>query len=190
MKMKQTIGILAGLLVAGSLFGQGLVTFRNAPASAIIDSTTGSPAAAGVLTAGLYFTTDLGGSPDLSVPNDGWQLAATTAVVGSFGGGIYSGGNVGVPGVAGATEVLLQVRAWSAAYTSYEDAMNNAAAAPLVGGSNVMNVTLARPGTTDPVPSLAGIVEGFTVTPVPEPSTVVLGLLGGLGALVLLRRRK
>jgi hypothetical protein len=53
-----------------------------------------------------------------------------------------------------------------------------------------MNVTLARPGTTDPVPPLASIVQTFTITPVPEPSTIVLGLLGGLGAMVLLRRRK
>lgn len=187
MKMKQTIGILAGLLVAGNLFAQGLVTFRNAPAGAVIDGATGAPAASGVLTAGLYFNTDLGASPDLGVPNDGWQLAGTTAVVGSFGGGIYSGGNVGVPGVAGATEVLLQVRAWSSAYASFEAAHNAQAYA---GGSNVMNVTLARPGTTDPVPSLASIVQGFTVTPIPEPSTIVLGLLGGLGAMVLLRRRK
>jgi hypothetical protein len=187
MKMKQTIAVLAGLMVAGSLCAQGLVNFRNAPAGAVIDGTTGSPAAAGVALAGLYYNTDLGAAPNLDVANDGWLLASTTAVVGSFGGGIYSGGNTAIPGVAGATEVLLQVRAWSEAYASYEEAFNGGG---LVGGSNVMNVTLARPGTTDPVPSLASLVSGFTITPVPEPSTIVLGLLGGLGAMVLLRRRK
>lgn len=185
--MKQTIGVLAGLMVAGSLCAQGLVTFRNAPAGAVIDSTTGEKAQAGVALAGLYYNTDLGAAPNLDVPNDGWLVASTTDVLGSFGGGIYSGGNVAVPGVPGATEVLLQVRAWSAAYASYEEAYN---AGGSIGGSNVMNVTLARPGTPDPVPSLASIVQTFTITPVPEPSTIVLGLLGGLGAMVLLRRRK
>jgi hypothetical protein len=48
-------------------------------------------------------------------------------------------------------------------------------------------------GLTDPFNSANGgnraIIDNVVVA-VPEPSTVVLGLLGGLGALFLVRRRK
>jgi hypothetical protein len=118
MKIKQTVAVIAGLMVAGNLFAQGLVTFANSPTTAVIDGGTGAKVQAGVALAGLYFNTDLGATADLNVPNDGWMLAATTPIVGGFGGGIYSGGITAIPGVDGATEVLLQVRAWSNAYAS------------------------------------------------------------------------
>jgi hypothetical protein len=186
MKMKQTIAILTGLLVSMNLFAQGLVVFRNVAGSAVIDGQTGSPAAAGVYLAGLYW--------DSATSPDGFELAvkdtttdlATTPVLGSFGGGIYSGGNIAIAGAPGGTSVLLQVRAWSAAFATYEAAAADPSA--WIGESNEMTVALAGP--SDPVPSISTIVQGFTTYPVPEPSTIVLGLLGGLGAMVLLRRRK
>jgi hypothetical protein len=47
-------------------------------------------------------------------------------------------------------------------------------------------------GGTIPTPSLAinGGFTGFAMSPVPEPSAIALCILGGLGAMVLLRRRK
>lgn len=192
MKMKTTIAVLAGVMVVTSAFAQGVVTFRNGPTSAVLDSTTGLPAAAGLYEAGLYYNLNLSAVPDLAVPNDGWILAAVTPILGSLGGGIYSAGQVPIPNVPGTTVVRLQVRAWSVQYDSYEQAFRAGAAAKIGGSPNTIQVTLARAGTTDTVPSTLnsdGGIRGFTVTPVPEPSTVLLGLLGGLGAMVLLRRR-
>jgi len=190
MKMKQTIAILTGLLVSVNLFAQGLVTFRNVAGSAVIDGQTGSAAAAGVYSAGLYWA-PVGTEDPLAfqlADNLNTGATAVTPVLGSFGGGIYSGGTVSIDGATGGTEVLLQVRAWSAAYASWEATWTDSAGQGWVGESNVMPVTLA--GASDPVPSISTIVAGFTTYQVPEPSTVVLGLLGGLGAMVLLRRRK
>ena len=191
MKIKTTIAVLTGLVLAVNVFGQGQVVFRNTPSTPVVDFTTGSAAATGVALAGLYYTTDLASTPDLDIPNDGWILAATTAItpVPTFAG-VYSGGTVTITGLPEGTAVLLQVRAWSAAYADYEAAWAGASdqPTPLVGGSNVMQVSLG--GGSLPVPNISTIVEGFTITPVPEPSTLVLGLLGGLGAMVLLRRRK
>jgi hypothetical protein len=52
---------------------------------------------------------------------------------------------------------------------------------PAAGGT--ANVSALFAGTPDPVK----LANGFTVTGIPEPSTVVLGAIGALG---LLRRRR
>lgn len=198
MKMKQTIAVLAGLLLAVNGFAQGRVIFANTSAKAVINSVTGSAAAPGVAKAGLYWTSDLGAVPNLGAATDDFALAvqqvgttqipagnavvniATSAAL----AGVYLGGTVTITGAPGA-EVWLQVRAWSAQYASYADAFNSGTA--LIGASIPMKVKLAV--GTDPNPSISSLVNSFTITPVPEPSTVLLGLLGGLGAMVLLRRR-
>jgi hypothetical protein len=188
MKIKTTIAVLAGLVVAVNAFAQGQVTFNNTPSQPVVDSSTGMAATPGVAIAGLYYATDLGAVPDTSVPLDGFTLAATTIVApNAIFVGTYNGGTVTIPGTAEGQAVLLQVRAWSAAFSSYEAAMT-AGAPNLAGASNLMNVNLG--GGSIPIPALSTRVLSFTITPVPEPSTVVLGLLGGLGAMVLLRRRK
>jgi hypothetical protein len=195
MKMKQTLTILGGLMVAVNLFAQGLVNFANSPQRAVIDGNTQAKAEPGLYTAGLYYTTDLGSTPNPDIPNDGWLLAATTPIVsGLGGGGLYSAGIVEVPGVTGGTAILVQIRAWSDAFADFEAAWNSGDVNTMVGATDWVNnpiqVTLATPGTVETPPPLSGLVQSFTLTPIPEPSTFVLGLLGGLGAMVLLRRRK
>jgi hypothetical protein len=196
MKIKTTIAVLTASMVAIGAFGQGEVTMQNTLATPVLDSTTGAAVALGVAKAGLYYTTDLGAVPSVNEPLDDWILVEPTADVTPIAqfAGVYVGGQLPagtplvIPGVDQGTDVLVQVRAWSAAYTSYADAWANAAATPLVGASNVMQVQLG--GGSLPIPNLSTVVEGFTMTPVPEPSTIALGLLGGLGAMLLLRRRK
>lgn len=187
MKIKSTIAVLAALTVAVSAFGQGQIIFRNTSTSAVIDSGTGEAALPGIAIAGLYYTTDLTATPSTVPPLDSWTLASSTAIapVAQFAG-VYSGGTVTIQGVAIGTQVLVQVRAWGAAYSDYGGPW--AAGQGLVGVSNVMQVGLG--GDTVPVPNISNFVETFTLTPVPEPSTIALGLLGGLGAMLLLRRRK
>jgi hypothetical protein len=187
MKIKTTIAVLAASMLAISAFGQGQVTFVNTPTKPVVDNATGAPVELGTTLAGLYYTTDLGAVPSVNPPLDDWTLAATTPVTpNALFAGVYSGGTVTITGVPESTTVLLQVRAWSAAHADYAAAWGDPTAK--VGASNVMQVSLG--GGTIPVPSIGPLVEGFTMTPVPEPSTIALGLLGGLGAMLLLRRRK
>jgi hypothetical protein len=197
MKIKQTIVILSGLLLAVNVFAQAKLTFANTSAKAVIDSRTGAAVAAGVAKAGLYFSTDLGAIANPDAATDSFQLAiqflGTTQIpagapavvpIGATLAGVFLGGQVTVTGIADPTAVLVQVRAWSSQYNTYAEAFN---ANAYVGHSNVMNIQLVT-GTTPPN-STSGPIVSFTISPVPEPSTVLLGLLGGLGAMVLLRRR-
>jgi hypothetical protein len=185
MKIKTTIAVFTGLMVAVSVFGQGQVNFNSTPSTAVYDQTTGAKVANGVATAGLYYTTDLNaaGSIDPNIPMDVLLIGSTTAVGGMFAG-VYSGGTVDIPDTDPGQEVLIQVRAWSNAYNDYAAAWAAASdqPTPLVGASEV--VTIALGGGSLPVPSLSAVVTSFTLTPVPEPSTLLLGLLGGLGAMV------
>jgi hypothetical protein len=187
MKLKTTITALAGLLLAVSSFAQGTVVFNSTSAQGVVDSQTGALAAPGVAIAGLYFTTDLTAIPDPQSPTDAFQLVGTTAVapIAAFAG-VYSGGTRMVPGVPEGTRVLFQVRAWSVGFATYAEAL--ASGAPTqVGASNTGILTL---GGNTPPSGTSSFVQSFDITPVPEPSTVVLGLLGGLGAMLVLRRRK
>lgn len=196
MKLKQTIALLTVMGVAVSAFAQGQLQFLNSSTSRVIDGETGAAALSGKYIAGLYYTVledQVPDVPNLAVANDGWSLAATTPVINNAlaGAGRYSGGTIALtdPPTTPGQAVWVQVRAWSAAYTSYEAAFN---AKAYVGGSAPLFI--ATPpglggGALGP-PSIAALgITGFTVTLVPEPSTVLLGLLGGLGAMVLLRRR-
>ena len=90
---------------------------------------------------------------------------------------------VTLPGAPDGTSVFVQVRAWEgAAGTSYEAARANLG---LVGESNVLNLTVAEAPNLPP--DMVGL-ESFSLTVIPEPSTIALGLLGA--AALLLRRRK
>jgi hypothetical protein len=188
MKLKTTIAVLAGVLFAVSSYSQGLVKLANTTNTRVIDSTTGS-AADGIAVAGLYFTTDLSATGD---PNSGenWTLVEpTTAVRSGVFAGVYSAPNdLIVPGFGEGTDVLVQVRAWSSGFANYAEALASGSPSTLVGHSNIGMVKLGGPNV--PTPTTSTFVQSFELTPVPEPSTVVLGLLGGVGAMVLLRRRK
>lgn len=199
MKIKQTIAILSGLLLAVNVFAQAKITFANTALKPVIDQRTGAAVQPGVAKAGLYFTTDLGAVANPDAATDGFALAVqfqgTTQILQGANAvvpiatsaalaGVFLGGTVYVTGIDVVTDVLVQVRAWSSQYNTYAEAF---AAQAYVGHSNVMNIRLVT-GTTPPNSTSTPILS-FTITPVPEPSTVLLGLLGGLGAMVLLRRR-
>jgi hypothetical protein len=186
MKLKTTIATLAAVLFAVSTYAQGTVTFNSTLQKRVSDSRTGTFIENGLAVAGLYFNTDLSATPDLTVPDDGWQLASVTPVGGTFPG-LYSGGTVTIDGQIEGTTLLFQVRAWSVGFASYAEAYATGDQNVVAGGSNTGALRLG--GATAP-DATSSFVQAFTVSPVPEPSTVVLGLLGGFGALVALRRRK
>jgi hypothetical protein len=106
--------------------------------------------------------------------------------------GTFNGGNpYAIPGRAQNDIVSYAFAAWSISTgaLTYQDALNSGTG---YGGLSAIGgpYTLAGGATT---PALtfgngAGQIQGFTLTPIPEPSTIALGLLGA--AALLLRRRK
>jgi hypothetical protein len=157
---------------------QGAVTFGNSAASPI--RAYGTNVAA---TVALYGSTSTGLASDSTLT----QIGATAN---TFTPGLFSGGtrNIGAPG----DTVTLQVRAWTGGFASWDLAQAGALANPNV------YLTVVRPmweqavgGGTLPTAVItgAGRFTGATLEPIPEPSSIALGLLG-LGAIVLFRRRK
>jgi hypothetical protein len=190
--------ILAGIGTIDS-FGQGTVTFANiGVGTAISNIMTLAPVPSGTaFRASLYYLPDQATAPTTAdfdergvvlLPN-----ATTFPLAGQFNAGTRS--TPGGPSAAGAP-AYFQVRAWETAFgTSYEQAAN---AGPmqgrlaLIGTSNIIRVNTGNPLVVPPVPPgtlLSGGLKGFYVAPVPEPSVIGLGALG-IGALLLLRRRK
>lgn len=101
--------------------------------------------------------------------------------------GFFFGPTAYVQGIAGGGTAVFQVRAWSGSSASYAAALT--APGALVGKSTLFTVAgLGNPLASPSTLPAALNMPGFTVAPVPEPSVIVLGILG-VGAL-LLRRRK
>jgi hypothetical protein len=96
--------------------------------------------------------------------------------------GFFDGGFAVVPGVAESGTGSFQIRAWTGGAASYDAAIEKGASTVY---SNATGTNPALPAP--PVPAANTGAPSFVVA-VPEPSTVILGLLGA-GAL-LFRRRK
>jgi hypothetical protein len=86
-----------------------------------------------------------------------------------------------IPGIPTGASVEIGVRAWSLGYPTYEAALASGLPSTLAGRSIVLTAILGGSPSPPPVPSPLSF-PGFTVYPVPEPSTSVL-MLAGLAAL-------
>jgi hypothetical protein len=184
--MKKLLITAAALLVTVSTYAQGVVVFGNSASSLILDGKDGLAAAgADGIRAALYWA-------PLSDPDNFTQIGAFAnvgvPVAGTFSGGNRTTGNATAPGAV----ARFQVRAWESAYgATFEEAI----AAPAMGGrvalrgvSNIMEFQTGAPPASPPTTLINNGLQGFTVV-VPEPSVVALGIMG-VGALLLLRRRK
>jgi len=189
--MKKLLAALALLAIVTSGYSQGRVNFSNGSTTPITLSDTGAPiSGAGTYTFGLYVGTS--GTPESSL-----VLAITganTALAGRMSGG--NPAPLSAPWDTGtapnAYPLTFQIRGWSTAAGSYDAALASGNSSWYAGKSALGTVT----PTFSPVGAAAlygttggGLVPGFALNPVPEPSSIALGLLG-LGAVALFRRRK
>jgi hypothetical protein len=184
--MKKLILCAALIVSAATTFGQGQVGFANNAAQTITNAVT-TLASSG---SGAQDDTQVA----LYVGNVGDSVGSLTLignVTNCFAPGRFNGGTRTLTGWTGT--VQLQVRAWLATtvYPSYEAAVAGALGAD---GSVVLGVSapISYALTIAPTPVVSIGNAGLTaivLTPVPEPSSIALGLLG-LGAVALFRRRK
>jgi hypothetical protein len=124
-------------------------------------------------------------------------LLLTTNAAPAAAAGLFNGGSAAaVAGIDAGTQIRFQLRAWSLfAGTTYDAARtaalsdpNNVAYGVSGLGTTTLGGGLVTPGSL--YGTSAGLLtQGFQIAPVPEPSSIALGLLG-LGAVALFRRRK
>jgi len=218
--MKKLTLTTIALLVAISAFPQGQITLNNREAGVLVapvygvipgaeleqrtgNTSTGLPQGSqnyggAPLLGGSGFTFALwGGASDSSLQQ---ALATTGGNTTSFRTGATPTGFtlagspvVQIPGVPAGQTARLQVRVWDnmgGTITSWDAAL----AARVATGTSAIFTSRTLGGTAPdgsifiPPTALFGM-ESFNLV-VPEPSTIALGILGGLGTLVLIRRRK
>lgn len=162
---------------------QGTVFFANDGGSLVRDGRTGDP-----IPTGSSFLAALDHADD-GVFDEFRYVQVGQAV--QFGPlpGIFAGGDRTVPTPVPGGWGMFQVRVWEASFgATYEESLT---APPRegrfaqVGKSNIIRVDTgdAGPGVPPPAPKLTQWgLTGFAVTPVPEPSSL---LLVGLGVVLL-----
>lgn len=190
--MKKLLLLAAICLTTVSLYAQGTVSFSN---SGLANAYKISYASDGTFISGATFRIGLyagaAGTPEGGLSLVGLATNAAPAAA----AGYFNGGNpFTVNGLGGAgTQISFQLRAWSlAAGTTFEEALATGNSSYFAGRSTLGTTTLG--GGTTPAGVLWTVgnpsgVTGFSVAPIPEPSSIALGLLG-LGAVALFRRRK
>jgi hypothetical protein len=172
--MKKLILAVAAVMVSVAAFAQGLVTFNNRVAGVVDARVTfadGPNVGQGV---GAGYTAQLFGGPDGTAAGSLTALLPSTTFRTSSAAaqGYVTPADVTVPTVGAGLKATLQMRVFDAGGTA-------------VGQSGLISVALG--GGTLPPANLEGL-QAFTVSVIPEPSTIALAALG-IGALVLSRKR-
>jgi hypothetical protein len=114
--------------------------------------------------------------------------AIATFDTGGYAGSWDSAGGVlvSVPGIASGSTGTFQLNAWYNGGGTLTWAQAQAAGDPS-GSSIAANITLAGPPN---VPSTLNPITSFSLTSVPEPSTIALGVIGASAFLMRLRRKQ
>jgi len=175
--------ILAVCLVSiAKAVAQGTVTFNSTGSQVFYDPAYNGGVAVpvGSFTVGLYY-----GATGTTDPTALTLLrtAGISPLAGRFLGGLVTTPNTTPAG----SPAVFEVRAWSGAYASFEAAVSSGDGSVYVGRSGLFNNPTGGAGSPPGAPQSLTFAN-VLVSPVPEPSTIALGLLG-VGAL-LLRRRK
>jgi len=181
--MKKTLIALASMMATVGLWAQGSVNFSNYPATTSFRALWYD--ADGITKVGNTYQAQLyAGSTAGSLAAVGGTTTFKMSGANPTGALVSLG--VLLPFPWGST-FFYQAKVWSTAYGSYD------AAALVVdqhiGTTAVASMTLPVEGITPNLPSDMNLgALTMTIVPVPEPSAIALGVLGGLG-LFLLRRR-
>lgn len=186
MKIKTILVGVASVAFAASGFAQGLITFQNNATSLITiagPATSGNTVNATSATYGtklqLFYQPGSVAQPAAITAGSGlgnWELVGNLSTVASNGRFSQSGLSTGVD-VAPGGNAWLEVVAWSGSgasattpYTSYATA--TADGTVYFGTSSVFSFATGGGGTPPgPANTIAGSYAGFTLIPVPEPTT-------------------
>jgi hypothetical protein len=180
--MKKLLIALAAVMITAASYGQGQVVFANKVGTAVdapvfIQGTQTGPGAG--YSVQLYLS-GAGGSLTALTPASTFRAAGTGSA--AIADRYWVNQTVDVPGVASGGNATFVVRAWQTSKGSFD-----AAKAANDGWGESSPFTVAVGGGTLPPANLTTL-QGFTVTVVPEPSVIALGVLGA--AALMLRRRK
>lgn len=206
--MKKILTATAAALISLSTLGQGTVNFSTAAAGP--NGTVNAPGTNRVTgmritgtdyMAQLFYDDPATSADDAIDPRMGQPLLTPVPGIATFTTGsteatrgyitaATGGGTRTLNNVAGGANATVQIRVWSSSLGSNWDAALNAwrSGAPGgISGSAIFTIPTGNPPLVAPS-ALTGANPGFFI--VPEPSTITLGVLGGLATWVLLRRRK
>jgi len=179
--MKKLLIALAAVMITAATYGQGQVVFANrvvgtfdAPVTVEGSNPLRGPGSG--FSAQLYLV-GAGGALTPLTPIQTFRDAGTgTAAIADR---YWPQTTVDVPGVASGATANFRVRAWQTSLGTYDTAANargqSADFAVAVGGGTLPPANLTT-------------LQSFTVSIVPEPSVIALGVLGA--SALLLRRRK
>jgi hypothetical protein len=180
--MKKLLIAIAAVIVTAATYGQGQVNFSNRVGAEGLDAPVlvlGTQNGPGAGYSAQLYVADAGGTlTPLSPASTFFAPTATAPTRDRY----WQGTTVTVPGVTSGNANFV-VRAWETAAGSYDAAK----ASTTFGWGE--SAQFAAEVTTAPNPPKALVnLQGFTVTVVPEPSVIALGVLGA--SALLLRRRK
>jgi len=185
--MKKLLLTAAAILATLNMYaqGQGTLSFTSVGATdpKKIKDETGAFASGTAYAVALYW-----GDATQTDPAQFTQIGnSATFLTGASAGTYFGGGRtITTPGSAINGPVLsFQVRGWKVSSGSSYDSAN------IRGEGPIFQMKTKDP--TDPLTTAPSLYQapgyvGFQL--VPEPSTIALGLIGGIGALLMLRRRK
>jgi hypothetical protein len=189
--MKSAFALLAALAVfAPAVRGDQTISFNNnnlgSPRLVTFVSTFGALAGSGVrngVADGASYVAQLfrvvGGTEIATGATANFRAATTTSP------GTWSGGTRTAVGVPQGTPMILKVKAWDAAFPTFEAACVAGKGAGQSAPFFFQDAMSNPPGAAD---NFMVNFQGFNLYCMPEPQTVVLGLLGCAAVLWLPRR--
>ena len=176
--MKKVIIALAALIVTAAAYGQGTVQFNNRLTASGIDAKVLMPGG-GTAVSDPAFKAQIYAGAEGSAVTALKAVPTTTTFRTGNAAGYINPVDVSIPGIAGGSKSTMVMRVYNGA--TYETST-------IIGTSNPITITLGGAGSPPgPGAEMTGLT-GFTLTLVPEPSTIALGILGV--AALLFRRRK
>jgi hypothetical protein len=182
--VKSILITAVAVFAALSVYGQGNVNFANIGvglSSPFVDNTSSG---GGAPINGGTWTIELWAGPNAS---DVGAARAGAAFSGAFANGFFNAGQRTVSNVTTAVSAFAQVRFWDnmgGTITSWQQA--TATTTVRIASSSWFVISLSQP----PAPPATMVnMPPVYVWAIPEPSTIALGLLGLVGAVVSTRRR-